>query len=57
MIETLALSTFKSLLPASVTFKTKFLLAFLITNTLIILVMFLLFLVFGRLKRKENEKL
>jgi hypothetical protein len=50
MIETFALETFSHLLPPRVTFKTKFLLAFMVTNTVIILVLLLLFKVAGWLK-------
>jgi hypothetical protein len=50
MIETLALEIFSHLLPPNITFKTKFLLAFMITNTVIILVLLLLFKVVGCLK-------
>jgi hypothetical protein len=50
MIETLALETFSHLLPPNITFKTKFLLAFIVTNTVIILALFLLFKFIGCLK-------
>jgi len=56
MIETLALETFKHLLPPNMPFKTKFLLAFLVTNTLLILVTLLAFKVFGWLKVRERDK-
>ena len=56
MIETLALETFSHLLPPNITFKTKFLLAFMISNTVIILVLLLLFKVFGWLKKRERNK-
>ena len=50
MIETLALEIFSHLLPSNITFKTKFLLAFMVTNTVIILVLLLLFKAVGWLK-------
>jgi hypothetical protein len=50
MIETLSLETFSHLLPPNITFKTKFLLAFIVTNTVIILVLLLLFKFIGCLK-------
>jgi len=50
MIETLALEVFSWMLPPTWTFKGKFLLAFLTSNTIIIMVMFLTFKIFGLLK-------
>ena len=50
MIETLALEIFSHLLPPNITFKTKFLLAFMVTNAVIILVLLLLFKLVGWLK-------
>ena len=55
MIETLALETFSHLLPPNITFKTKFLLAFMITNTVIIMALFLLFKFVGCLKKRERN--
>ena len=56
MIETLALETFSHLLPPNITFKTKFLLAFMVTNSVIILVLLLLYKVVGWLKKRESNK-
>ena len=56
MIETLALGTFSHLLPPNIPFKTKFLFAFLISNTLIILVMLVTFKVLGWCKKREKLK-
>jgi hypothetical protein len=56
MIETLALETFSHLLPPNITFKTKFLLAFMLNNSVIILVLLLLFKVVGWLKKTEAMK-
>jgi hypothetical protein len=57
MIETLALETFLHIFPPNMTFKTKFLLAFMIYNTIVILVMLLTFKILGWLKTREKAKI
>jgi hypothetical protein len=57
MIETLALETFSQIFPASTTFKTKFLCAFLINNTFWILVMFIVYLILGCVKKRMKARM
>ncbi len=57
MIETLALGNFSQIFPSSVTFKTKFLWAFLITNTLVILAMFITFKILGCVKKTIKARI
>jgi len=57
MIETLALETFSHIFPPNMTFKKKFLLAFMISNTFFFLVFLLTFKILGWVKKREKAKL